>query len=724
MAAFNNPSCEPEEDIHTWWEWAPTLTGQSAAAQNIKRLELEVSKFCEWTDLHALALEEQDELRAEFEWNRSKSMEMSEYQRNDLAEEFGEDIRALNILSRDYASFEGHSEFINLLNSGSISEREKEALYDVVVNNPEELLAFVDLDLMGEMFPDAESVQDFLSMWQVENNVDKDEIDEVMWLSIDNMQLQDLQYLDTKIQSLFDGWIGTQTQLWQKLLVRHQHIKDRVIALNQISLNSKIQRDQAVSETDTEVSETKAKVSETKTKVSETNTEVNETKETTLTSMRDFIASRLTMFNEQGIILSPKLKQKMKSASNPDSTKLEMRLLQKEVREFFKADPNQIKDLLTQARGKSPTVLRETQQFLDALAEGDPELQKIIKELELELGLGDLLDQWEIREAQATAYFGGEAGEVSDIEIDGQTYTLDDLQIDASDKPPRAYVLWEDGLKLELGLPGIPNDSETLDARRKFAQTQIELKPKLQEVSWEYKEKEGKLQRLRPRLTQLEDAKKAGEILSPKEESELSLLKFEKNQLEKDLAELKTQIEWIYARAAKASKAFELLMSELQFDYAKVQEQQETARFSLKLMKSFGIDRVGQDRFNQMIAEVQNGQLIVDIESPNGFDPAKIDIAAGAFGEVQGEPGGENFRENLVRFTNLMYFWNPEWKNEAWDQIWMNIEIFRRVSEIDNIPGQDPSLVSNMKSPDVNILTSIWDLNVDKARDNLNNWIE
>jgi hypothetical protein len=91
-------------------------------------------------------------------------MEMSEYQRNDLAEEFGEDIRALNILSRDYASFEGHSEFINLLNSGSISEREKEALYDVVVNNPEELLAFVDLDLMGEMFPDAESVQDFLSM--------------------------------------------------------------------------------------------------------------------------------------------------------------------------------------------------------------------------------------------------------------------------------------------------------------------------------------------------------------------------------------------------------------------------------------------------------------------------------------------------------------------------------------------------------------------------------
>jgi hypothetical protein len=91
-------------------------------------------------------------------------MEMSEYQRNDLADEFSEDIRALNILSRDYASFTGNPEFIRLLNSNSISEREKEALYDVTVNNPEELLTYVDFDLMGEMFPDAESVQDFLSM--------------------------------------------------------------------------------------------------------------------------------------------------------------------------------------------------------------------------------------------------------------------------------------------------------------------------------------------------------------------------------------------------------------------------------------------------------------------------------------------------------------------------------------------------------------------------------
>jgi hypothetical protein len=45
------------------------------------------------------------------------------------------------------------------------------------------------------------------------------------------------------------------------------------------------------------------------------------------------------------------------------------------------------------------------------------------------------------------------------------------------------------------------------------------------------------------RLTQLEDAKKDGETLSPEQETELSSLKSEKTQLEEDVAELKIQIE-------------------------------------------------------------------------------------------------------------------------------------------------------------------------------------
>jgi ABC-type transporter Mla subunit MlaD len=67
-----------------------------------------------------------------------------------------------------------------------------------------------------------------------------------------------------------------------------------------------------------------------------------------------------------------------------------MEQVQSEVREFFKTNPGQIRDLLTQARGKSPTILRETQQFLGALAQGDPEFQNIIREIELELELHNI----------------------------------------------------------------------------------------------------------------------------------------------------------------------------------------------------------------------------------------------------------------------------------------------------------------------------------------------
>ena len=44
-------------------------------------------------------------------------MEVSQYERQDIMEEFDEDVRALNILERDYSSFSGYTEFMRLMSS-------------------------------------------------------------------------------------------------------------------------------------------------------------------------------------------------------------------------------------------------------------------------------------------------------------------------------------------------------------------------------------------------------------------------------------------------------------------------------------------------------------------------------------------------------------------------------------------------------------------------------
>ena len=63
----------------------------------------------------------------------------------------------------------------------------------------------------------------------------------------------------------------------------------------------------------------------------------------------------------------------------------------------------------------------------------------MIHEVELEMGLHNIANS-EVREAQAMAFFG-EGAQVTDIEIDGETYRLDDMEIDASVQPPRSFLV-------------------------------------------------------------------------------------------------------------------------------------------------------------------------------------------------------------------------------------------------------------------------------------------
>lgn len=727
MSHEAGPSYEPEDLNIAWWEGNDSLIGQAHTDELTAQYEdliasklTDVDWFAEWSAFKKLAKQEHDELVNKYQEAKWETISVSQYQREDLIAEFGEDINGLKMLA-SYKSIQWYTEFMNLFSSPQISEQEREELYDLVVNEKRRIDRFIQRNLAGEMFPDSESVQDLLA--QNTERIDVDEINEAIDMDVSQASESELEYLDKKIDGLISQWVSQSFE--SKLINKKDEISIQMESLVTTYWNDIEETKSTVEKIVVLEEEATARDEEANRVESEATAREEEARKLSeirlveeVKTTRLVISSMVNLIESKWLNISPDLQILLRAATSEDADITIMENAQKEVKEFLKTNPWAIRDLLSQAKStRDISVLRQTQQFLGALAQGDPEFQNLIKQAELELGLSNMGNQWEIREAQATAYFGGKKVEVSDIEIDGQTYTLDDLEIDASDVPPRAYVLWEDGLKLELGLPDLPSDKETLAVRRDFAQTQIELNSRLQEVSGEYKEKQGKLNR----LNQLEQAKQDGERLSPEQEQELSSLKQEEKQLKEEVAALKIKIEWIYSEASNASKAFESAMSQLQFDYEKIQKQQETARFSLALMKSFWIEKIGQDRFNQIIEEVKDGQLIVDIDSPNSFDPKKINIAEWTFGEVQWEPGGENFRENLVRFVNLMYFWNSEWKTESWEQIWMNIQIFKRASEIDNVPGQDPSLVSNMES--AWIITSTWDLNVDKARKNLNNGI-
>ena len=63
----------------------------------------------------------------------------------------------------------------------------------------------------------------------------------------------------------------------------------------------------------------------------------------------------------------------------------------------------------------------------------------MIHEVELEMGLHNIANS-EVREAQAMAFFGEDI-EVTDIEIDGEIYRLGDMEIDASQEPPRSFLV-------------------------------------------------------------------------------------------------------------------------------------------------------------------------------------------------------------------------------------------------------------------------------------------
>lgn len=142
----------------------------------------------------------------------------------------------------------------------------------------------------------------------------------------------------------------------------------------------------------------------------------------------------------------------------------------------------------------------------------------MIRELELEMGLHNIANS-EVREAQAMAFFGEEV-EVTDIEIDGQVYRLGDMEIDASNRPPRSFLTPPEGnYRLEIELPGMPNNAKVLAARREFTQAKLDIREEFTPLAAEYREVQGKLNRLE-QLRSVEESELSEDQLEEKRELE------------------------------------------------------------------------------------------------------------------------------------------------------------------------------------------------------------
>jgi len=69
-----------------------------------------------------------------------------------------------------------------------------------VVTDREDVSLYIEFYLAGEMFPDRESLSDFLSDMSIKNDIHQDEIAEILGFDIESASESDLLYLSTKVQ--------------------------------------------------------------------------------------------------------------------------------------------------------------------------------------------------------------------------------------------------------------------------------------------------------------------------------------------------------------------------------------------------------------------------------------------------------------------------------------------------------------------------------------------
>ena len=91
-------------------------------------------------------------------------------------------------------------------------------------------------------------------------------------------------------------------------------------------------------------------------------------------------------------------------------------------------------------------------------------------------------------------------------------------------------------------------------------------------------------------------------------------------------------------------------------------EKDDKTKKILNTLQDTGFDILPQSLTDQLIAEMQSGQLMPQFE--RSFDVKNIDLANGDFGESETlENSDELFVQNIVRFMNKLAGLNPDGSN-------------------------------------------------------------
>jgi len=136
------------------------------------------------------------------------------------------------------------------------------------------------------------------------------------------------------------------------------------------------------------------------------------------------------------------------------------------------------------------------------------------------------------------------------------------------------------------------------------------------------------------------------------------------------------------------------------------------AKKVLKLLKDTGFDLLPQNITDQIISEIESGQLILDLWTT--FDPTNVDIVNGDFGEPKTlEWSNDQFVRNLTKFMNKLIGLKPDGTDTDGNLVGLSEEAYL----IGNAP-HTPEEIRNMIMQAGIISEAGW-FNLERARANL-----
>lgn len=134
-----------------------------------------------------------------------------------------------------------------------------------------------------------------------------------------------------------------------------------------------------------------------------------------------------------------------------------------------------------------------------------------------------------------------------------------------------------------------------------------------------------------------------------------------------------------------------------------VAESDEIKRQYLEFITNIGFDQLPKEATDQIIWEVASGQILI---SQININPTNLDLKNGCFWESPTEKGWTKWKENLIKFYNLMITWNPYTP--------INVE-----SHIGTLWKKEDSLEIKHQLISNGIISETWAFNIEKARENL-----